>query len=305
MVIKLNTKNIINAIKIMIMNSSIKFTIITTIFSLALGAILLPGCKKEANNSYEVYGAVDSLKASFTVSPVQGSNTKFVVTNTTAGSFVGTYWDSDQGNKFVGGKAVDTIFYPLAGTYNIKMQVLDKRGRVYTAAPTAVTTTVNDPRYVLKGGQMRPGDDAYWSIFNQGPRNGIWTLANGLYTVTNNPNNTGIYQAVQLVGGKKYNVSITYVAKSFNSTWGEVWIGKFQPVNGSDYGANAPSSGNGTSSTPTFVGWSSSTTTESSGTKTGSFTPATSGTYYFTIKVGTGNSFTSVAISNVSLYSDY
>lgn len=287
------------------MKSSIKSKIKAAFVPLALGVFVLGGCKKEANDSYEVYSPVDSLKATFTVAPVQGSNTKFVVTNTTAGNCVATYWDSDQGNKFVGGKAVDTIFYPLAGTYNIRMQALDKRGRVHTSAPIPVTTTVNDPRYVLKGGQMRPGDDAYWSIFNQGPRNGIWTLANGLFTVTNNPNNTGIYQAVQLTGGKKYNVSITYVAKSFNSTWGEVWIGKFQPVNGSDYGANAPSSGNGSGSTPTFVGWSGSTTAESSGNKTGSFTPATSGTYYFTIKVGTGSSFASVAISNVSLYSDY
>lgn len=273
---------------------------------MALGAVVLLGCKKESNNSYEVYDTVDSLKATFTVTPVQGSNTKFIVSNTTNGNFVGTYWDSDQGNKFVGGKTVDTIFYPLAGTYNIRLQVVDKRGRVYTSSPIPVTTTINDPRYILKGGQMRPGDDSYWSVFNQGPKNGIWALADGKYTVTNNPNNTGIYQAVQLVAGKKYNISITYLAKSYNSTWGEVWIGKFQPVNGSDYGQNAPSSGNsGSSATPTFVSWSSSTTAEGSGTKTSTFTPATSGTYYFTIKVGTGNSFSSVAISNVSLYSDY
>lgn len=290
----------------MIMKSSINSKIFIKICSLTLGSILLFGCKKESNTSYEKYGAVDSLKASFTVTPVQGSNTKFVVTNTTTGNCIGTYWDSDQGNKFVGGRTVDTIFYPLAGTYNIKMQVLDKRGHVYIAGPIAVTTTVNDPRYILKGGQMRTGDDAYWSIFNQGPKNGIWTLANGFYTVTNNPNNTGIYQAVQLVGGKKYNVSITYDAKSYNSTWGEIWIGKFQPVNGSDYGQNAPSSGNaGSSSTLTFVSWSSTTNAGTSGTKTATFTPASSGTYYFTIKVGTGSSFTSVGISNVSLYSDF
>jgi hypothetical protein len=289
----------------MIMKSSINSKILITIFSMAFGSMMFLGCKKESNKSYEVYGAVDSLKATFTVTPVTGSSTKFVITNTTAGTCVGTYWNLDQGGGYTGGKATDTAFFPLAGTYNIKMQALDKRGHLYTASPIPVTTTVNDPRYMLKGGQMRTGDDLYWSIFNQGPRNGIWALANGLYTLTNNPNNTGIYQAVQLVGGKKYNVSITYVATSYNSTWGEVWIGKFQPVNGSDYGANAPSNGNAASSTPTFVSWSSSTTALTSGTKTGTFTPATSATYYFTIKAGTGSSFTSIAISNVSLYSDY
>lgn len=277
----------------------------TIIFPLALCVLISLGCKKESNNSYEVYGAVDSLKASFKVTPVSGSNTKFVVTNTTTGECVATYWNLDQGGGYAGGKATDTAFFPLAGTYNITMQALDKRGRLYTAAPVAVTTTVNDPRYMLKGGQMRNGDDAYWSIFNQGPKNGIWALANGKFTVTNNPNNTGIYQAVSLVAGKKYNISITSEASTYNSTWGEVWIGKFQPANGSDYAANAPSSGNGSASTPTFVSWSSSTTSFTSSTKTSTFTPATSGTYYFTIKVGTGSSFASVAITNVSLYSDY
>jgi hypothetical protein len=289
----------------MIMKSSMNSKILTIIFFFAFTIIALLGCQKQSNSSYEVYGAVDSLKPTFTVTPVQGSNTKFVITNTTPGNCVGTYWNLDQGGGYTGGKAIDTAFFPLAGTYNIRMQSLDKRGHLYNAGPIPVTTTVNDPRYVLKGGQMRQGDDAYWNIFNQGPKNGIWTLANGLYAVTNNPNNTGIYQAVQLTGGKKYNVSITYVATSYNSTWGEIWIGKFQPVNGSDYAANAPSSGNGSSSTPTFVSWSSSTTALTSGTKTSTFTPGTSGTYYFTIKVGTGSSFTSVAVSNVSLYSDY
>jgi hypothetical protein len=275
----------------------------TIIFSLAVVALF--SCKKESNDSYEVYGPIDSLTASFTVTPVQGDATRFVVTNTTPGIVAGTYWDSDQGNKFVGGRTVDTLFYPLAGTYNIKMEVIDKRGKTYVAGPKTVTTTVNDPRYILKGGQMRAGDDSYWSIFNQGPKNGVWKLANGAFAVTGNPNNSGIYQAVQLVGGKKYNISITYVATSYTTTWGEVWIGKFQPVNLSDYGANAPSNGNATTQTPTFVSWASGNTALSSGTKTSTFTPSTSGTYYFTIKVGTQSSFTSIAISNVSLYSDY
>jgi hypothetical protein len=288
----------------MIMKSSINSKILTTIFSLALGAALLPSCTKESNSSYEVYGPVDSLSATFTATPVPGSDTKFVVSNTTKGDCIGTYWNLDQGGGYAGGKVTDTVFFPLAGTYNIQMQASDKRGRLYTAPPVKVTTTVNDPRYLLKGGQMRAGDDAFWSHFDQGTPYGNWVLAGGNYTVTGNPKNSGIYQAVQLVAGKKYNISITSAATSYNSTWGEIWIGKFQPVNGSDYGAGAPSAGNASASTPTFVSWASSTTAFTSGTKTSTFTPTTSGTYYFTVKVGTGSSFSSIAISNVSLYSD-
>jgi hypothetical protein len=66
----------------------------TIIFSLAVVALF--SCKKESNDSYEVYGPIDSLTASFTVTPVQGDATRFVVTNTTPGIVAGTFWDSDQ-----------------------------------------------------------------------------------------------------------------------------------------------------------------------------------------------------------------
>jgi hypothetical protein len=286
------------------MKSSINFKIIRAIFPLALSVFVLFGCQKQTNTNYEVYGKVDSLVASFTVTPVKGDSTRFVVTNTTPGSCVGTRWNSDQGNGFVGGRVIDTLFYPIAGTYNIKMQALDKRGNLYTTGPIAVTTTANDPRYILKGGQMRTGDDQYWSHFDQGTPYAVWAFAPAAYTVTGNPKNGGIYQAVQLTAGKTYNISITYSASTYNSTWGEVWIGKFQPVNGSDYSASAPSAGNASTQTPTFVSWSSSTTSFTSGTKTSTFTPSTTGTYYFTIKVGTGSSFSSIVISNVSMYSN-
>jgi hypothetical protein len=288
----------------MIMKSIINFKIMRIIFPLALGAIVLLGCKKQADNSYEIYGKIDSLTASFTVTPVPGDGTRFVVANTTPGICVGTFWNSDQGNGFVGGRVVDTLFYPLAGIYNIKMQALDKRGHLYTVGPITVTTTINDPRYILKGGQMRTGDNLFWSHFDQGTPNGIWTFAPSAYTVTGNPKNCGIYQAVQLTGGKTYNISITYSASSYNSTWGEVWVGKYQPVNGSDYSASAPSAGNASTQTPTFVSWSSSTNSFTSGTKTSTFTPSSTGTYYFVIKVGTGSSFGSIIISNVSMYSN-
>lgn len=288
----------------MIMKSIINFKKTAIIFPLAVGALFLFSCQKQTNNSYEVYGKVDSLKASFTVAPVQGDSTRFVVTNTTTGICVGTLWNSDQGSGYIGGRVVDTIFYPLAGTYNIRMQAVDKRGNLYTAGPVTVSTTKNDPRYIIKGGQMRAGDTAYWSHFDQGTPYGVWTWTTGAYTVTGNPKNSGIYQAVQLTAMKTYNISITYSASTYNSTWGEVWVGKYKPVNGSDYSATAPSAGNASTQTPTFVSWSSSTTAASSGTKTSTFTPGTTGTYYFVIKVGTGSSFKSVTINSVSMYSN-
>jgi len=286
------------------MRSIINFKKTVALFPLAGIAMFLFSCQKQANSSYEAYGKVDSLVPSFTVTPVQGDSTRFAVTNTTPGNCVGTLWNSDQGSGYLGGRVVDTIFYPLAGTYNIRMEAVDKRGHLYVAGPVTVTTTKNDPRYILKGGQMRAGDSQYWGHFDQGTPYGVWTFAPGAYTVTGNPKNSGIYQAVQLTGGKTYNISITSAATAYNSTWGEVWIGKNQPVNGSDYSATAPAAGNASTQTPTFVTWASTTTASSSSTKTATYTPGTTGTYYFVIKVGTGSSFNTVVVNNVSMYSN-
>src|SRR4051812_1007854 len=132
----------------MIMKSSIKFNILTAICPLALGTLVLFGCSKGSNNNYETYGAVDSLVATFTVTPVPGNDTKFVITNTTQGACVGTRWDVGKSTSTAAmGKTTDTVFYPQAGTYAIKMWALDKRGKLYSATPVTVTTTKNDPAF--------------------------------------------------------------------------------------------------------------------------------------------------------------
>ncbi|WP_315821466.1 hypothetical protein [Paraflavitalea speifideaquila] len=92
------------------MKSSINVNIKTTLAPLALGALLLIGCDKDANSDYEVYAPVDSLAATFTVTPVPGNDTKFVITNTTKGDFVGTRWDVGKGGGAVMGKTSDTVF---------------------------------------------------------------------------------------------------------------------------------------------------------------------------------------------------
>ena len=278
----------------------------TIIFPLALCAFAFLGCKKESNNSYEVYGAVDSLKASFTVTPVSGSNTKFVVTNTTAGNYVGTYWNLDQGGGFAGGKSMDTIFYPLAGTYNINMQALDKRGRLYTASPISVTTTVNDPRYLIKGGMMKPGDNQYWTKFEiQAGANFTWTFANGSYTATTPvyPPTIkyagGIYQAVQVQANKTYHFSMNVSYGTSSNSWVQIYFGTTVPTNGADYTDNQKINCYSYAASEAAF----------SGTKTVDVSFATAGTIYVVLKVGcnAGGHISSqgVAFSNVSLYSDY
>lgn len=269
------------------MKSIMKFNIITAICTLALGAVVLFGCSKQSNNSYEVYNPVDSLVATFTVTPVTGNDTKFVITNTTQGACVGTRWDIGKGSGAVMGKTTDTVFYPLAGTYTIQMQALDKRGKLYSATPVKVTTTQNDPAFdnVIKGGKFNTGDDQYWSKFDAQANKIIWVLGNNAYTattattapipVTGNVNG-GIYQAVQVVANKTYHFSFTASYAPPQDAWLEVYTGTAMPANGKDYTDGGKKIG--------VISWGN--WTAFTGTKGFDVTFGSSGTVYVVIKAG-------------------
>lgn len=267
----------------MIMKSSIKTRIITASLLLALGTVALVGCEKDSNNSYEVYEAVDSLVATFTVTPVPGNDTKFVITNTTKGDVVGTRWDVGKGGGAVMGKTTDTVFYPLAGTYTIKMQALDKRGKLYSAPTQSVTTTKNDPAYdnLIKGGKMNAGDEQYWSRYDANANKIIWTLANNAYTATTNTRpvtasvNGGIYQAVQVVANKTYRYTMNGAYGVTQDAWFQILFGQTVPADGKDYSDNQKLS---------FINWG--TWTAFNGTKTVDMTFGASGTIYVVIKAG-------------------
>lgn len=265
------------------MKLTIHFKIATAVYTLALGTWLLSGCKKEANDSFEVYGPVDSLVATFTVTPVAGNDTKFVITNTTQGACVGTRWDVGKGGGAAMGKTVDTIFYPLAGTYTIKMQALDKRGKLYSASPVSVTTTKNDPAYdnLIKGGKMNAGDDQYWGRYDANANKIVWTLANNAYTATTTTKpvtasvNGGTYQAVQVVANKTYRFTMNAAYGITQDAWLQVYFGQSVPGDGKDYTDNQKLS---------FITWG--TWTAFNGTKTADMTFGASGTIYVVIKMG-------------------
>ncbi|MBO9561121.1 MAG: hypothetical protein J7621_00045 [Niastella sp.] len=281
------------------MKSSIKSRILTATLSLALGGFMLMGCEKDANNSYEVYEAVDSLVATFTVTPVPGNDTKFVITNTTKGEVVGTRWDIGKGGGAIMGKTTDTVFYPLAGTYTIKMQALDKRGKLYSATSQSVTTTKNDPAYdnLIKGSKMNAGDDQFWGRYDATANKIVWTLANNAYTATTATRpvtaqvNGGIYQAVQVTANKTYRFTTNVSYGATQDTWVEVYCGQTVPAEGKDYTDNKKIG---------FINWG--TWTAFNGTKTFDLTFGASGTIYIVIKAGCNASAGHFSPQGISLW---
>lgn len=270
---------IVTTTKIKIMKSSMNVNIYKPLIPLTLGAFVFFSCKKESNSSYEDYGPVDSLAAAFTVTPVPGNDTKFVIANTTQGECIGTRWDVGKGSGLVMGKTADTVFYPLAGTYTIKMQALDKRGKLYSAAPVSVTTTKNDPAYdnLIKGGKMNTGDDQYWGRYDAQVNKITRMLANNAYTATaiTKPVNGGIYQAVQVVANKTYRFTMNAAYGAPQDAWLELYFGQSVPADGKDYTDNKKLG---------LINWGA--WTAFSGTRTVDVTFGASGTIYVVIKMG-------------------
>lgn len=271
-------------------------------------AILFLGCQPD---KIEEGLAPDTpLEASFTVSPIQGRTNRFLITNTTPGA-IAAMWDVGNELGWAMGKMADTVFYPDAGTYTIKMQALNKAGKLYDAEPKNVTVATGDPLSgnLIAGGKMNPGDDAKWTYLKIANNNNvIWTFADGKYTVTGTGGgHAGIYQAIQVEANKKYRFAMLVSGSGATDTWFEVYLNPTAPVQGSDYSAGGTQIGLNT--------WTGCGKTAFSGNlatigcagslkgKNGEITFSQSGTIYLVIKCGTNNSLgtTGISIDNVEL----
>ena len=99
------------------------------------------------------------------------------------------------------------------------------------------------PNNVIKGGDMNDGDISFWTIIKQRPM--AWDavsvanppviqVANGVMSYVNNVKtsyvNSAIYQKVQVVAGKRYQVSMDFEISGYLSeSWFRIYIGKAVP----------------------------------------------------------------------------
>jgi len=193
----------------------------------------LGGCESENVDN----GLSDSsLVPSFTITPVEGAPNKFTVQATQTKNVLGFKWDYDDGAGMHDGKEKEVIFLPDAGTYNIVHGVVGRGGIESKTAPQNIVVTTPDPiaGNLLKGGKLV--DATEWSQ---------WTLANptdsaniifAAGSVTFKATNRGIYQAVNVVAGKKYVIDLVASSTSgCSDTWFEVYCGYAAPTANADY----------------------------------------------------------------------
>jgi len=268
-----------------------------------LVVLTMISCRKD----YQDNGLETALTPTFVVENITGRPNSFVVRNNTVG-FIKTRWDFGNGGGFIDGKAVDTIFYPDAGVYSVKMQVMGKGGVFYDAPARDITVAASDPvaGNLIAGGKMNTEDVAKWTkiVISTGV---AFNHVDGKMVATGGSGgHAAIWQKITVVAGKKYRFGMTVSGSGATDTWLEVFFGSIPPANGVDYsnGGNyiAMNTWNGCGKT-SFNG--PITTIGCGGSlvgKNGELTFTTGGDKYLVIKTGGANlGTTGMAVDNVEL----
>jgi len=99
------------------------------------GLIYVTSCSPDETGSLGT-----KATASFTVTPVANKVNTFVLQSTSQNAF-GYQWDKGNGT-FVKGNAIDTAYFPLRGTYTVKLRAFGRGG--YDSTAQTVTVTVDD-----------------------------------------------------------------------------------------------------------------------------------------------------------------
>ncbi len=143
------------------------------------------------------------------------------------------YWNISDGT-FGEGQTFSKFFIK-KGVYKVRIKIFTTSG---TAESTQEITIAEDfkGQNLLKGGEMKPGDNVNWTILNINA--GVsWTFNNGSVTATGgNGGHQAIYQAIQVEAGKKYKFDARAFGSGASDTWLELYINEKAPVTGQDYG---------------------------------------------------------------------
>jgi hypothetical protein len=208
---------------------SIKYgALLTTLSTVAY----LVGCSPEDFNDIHPI-TVDNLQASFTATPVEGkSNTWLLKTNTE--NVLSVLWDKGDGHAAVGA-TVDTLYLPDAGEYDVTLTTVGIGGAKATASQHVVVPT-SDPvaGNLVVGGRM--DDETVWTKLRIGDPSVAFNFVDGVLVASGgNWGHSGVYQAINVVAGRKYKLDMNVTGSGATDTWFEVYLGSLEPQQGVDY----------------------------------------------------------------------
>lgn len=202
-----------------------------------LGMVILAGCQPE--DSFENNGLTDpNLDASFSIAPVNGVMNRYVLEALNS-NYISSKWDVGEGPYQ--GKSREEIFLPDAGTYTIT-HIAVGRGGDSKSTSQELVVEASDPNAgnLVVGGKFETDEDiAQWTILNISASGAAWTFDSGSASITASGwNQQGIFQAIEVQGGKNYAVDMSVQGEGSTNTWFEVYVSTTPPVQFSDYSAD-------------------------------------------------------------------
>lgn len=202
-----------------------------------LCSLLLLACQPE--DSFGDNGLTDtSMDASFTIEPVDGEPNRFVL-QAQAEDYLLSKWDVGEGQYQ--GKAKEEIFLPDAGSYTITHIAVGAGGGT-SSSSQELQVAQSDPNAgnLVVGGKFETADDiAQWTILNISASGASWTFESGGATINaTGSNQQGIFQAIEVQGGKSYAIDMNVSGNGATDTWFEVFLSTQAPVQFSDYSAD-------------------------------------------------------------------
>jgi hypothetical protein len=200
----------------------------------ALVAAAVLGCQPDEFEDGNGLTSPD-LAAQFTVTPVEGRTNTYLLKAATD-NVLGVKWDKGDGVTAMG-KTIDTVFYPDAGSYAVTLTTIGKGGALATATQTIEVAT-SDPvaGNLVVGGKMEAGDESKWTKLAIGGNSVAFNFVDGKLVATGGAwGHSGVYQAIDVVAGKKYKLDLTVSGSGATDTWFEVYLGKAEPMQGNDY----------------------------------------------------------------------
>jgi hypothetical protein len=290
-----------------------KLTSIIKKSSIALmGAIALTTACQPEEFEGDGNGVVSpALDPAFTVTPVavEGKVNTYIFKINKMDNVINVRWDLGEGAFASGYQRTDTVFFPDADTYSIRAEVQGIGGKSFSSSQTLDIAT-SDPNAgnALFGAKFNVGDEEKWSTLSYSGgvapsfRNGRVFFEGGGW------GHAGIYQQIQLEGGKTYKLDMSVYGSGASDTWFEIYIGQAVPVNG---GGNDYNDGGIRLGLNTWTGCGNARFADkltklacvgSAKDSAGEITFAESGTYYIVIRTGGASLGTEgISIDNIEL----
>lgn len=248
--------------------------------------------------------------ASFTVTKTSENHYRLTASNN---NYISSKWDLGDGGGFGAGPNIYDVFIPDQGTYTVQHQIIGQGGIVGGTASQTITVDKSDPAAgnMIQGGKFADATDvAKWSLTFPNPSNTalwVWDLANSKATFTAKGWDRNVmYQAVNVVEGRKYKADAVVSSKGVSDSWFEIYVGYTKPTANNDYTGDGNDStwlraintwaGSGTTA---FEGKISNVGSKNSNNPDGIFTATKTGVAYFAIRSGGNDMKDGISITKV------